>query len=139
VIGHGLTLYGKGGQTRGYIALRDSMQCLTLAAENPPEEGEYRVFNQFDECYSVNELAEHVVKVAGESGIESKIWNIENPRIEAEDHYFNPDHERLPKLGFKPTNTLDDELRLTIPKLLEYRERIEAKRDRIMPTILWKK
>lgn len=139
VIDHELTPYGKGGQTRGYIALRDSMQCLTLAAENPPEEREYRVFNQFEECYSVNELAEHVVKVAGESGIESKIWNIENPRIEAEDHYYNPDHEMLPKLGFKPTNTLDDELRLTIPKLLKYRERIEAKRDRIMPTILWKK
>jgi UDP-sulfoquinovose synthase len=139
VIGHELTPYGKGGQTRGYIALRDSMQCLTLAAENPPEEGEYRVFNQFEECYSVNELAEHVVKVAGESGIESKIWNIENPRIESENHYYNPDHERLPKLGFKPTNTLDDDLRLTIPKLSKYRERIEAKRDRIMPTILWKK
>ncbi len=139
VIGHELTPYGKGGQTRGYIALRDSMQCMTLAAENPPEDGEYRVFNQFDECYSVNELAEHVVKVVGEFGIESKIWNIENPRIEAEDHYYNPDHERLPKLGFKPVNTLDDELRLTIPKLLEYRERIEAKRDKIMPTILWKK
>jgi UDP-sulfoquinovose synthase len=139
VIGHELTPYGKGGQTRGYIALRDSMQCLTLAAENPPEEGEYRVFNQFEECYSVNELAEHVVKVAGESGIESKIWNIENPRIESENHYYNPDHERLPKLGFKPTNTLDDDLRLTIPKLLKYRERIETKRDKIMPTILWKK
>ena len=139
VIGHELTPYGKGGQTRGYIALRDSMQCLTLAAENPPEKGEYRVFNQFEECYSVNELAEHVVKVAGESGIESKIWNIENPRIESENHYYNPDHERLPKLGFKPTNTLDDDLRLTIPKLLKYRERIEAKRDKIMPTILWKK
>jgi UDP-sulfoquinovose synthase len=139
VIGHELTPYGKGGQTRGYIALRDSMQCLTLASENPPEEGEYRTFNQFEECYSVNELAEHVVNVAGESGIEPKIWNIENPRIEAEDHYYNPDHDRLKKLGFKPTNTLDDELRLTIPKLIEYKERIEAKRDKIMPTIFWKK
>ena len=138
VIGHELTLYGKGGQTRGYIALRDSMQCLTLAAENPPDEGEYRVFNQFEECYSVNDLAEHVVKVAGESGIEAKIWNIENPRIELEEHYYNPDMELLPKLGFKPTNTLDDELRMTIPKLMQYKERIEAKRDRIMPTIRWK-
>lgn len=138
VIGHELTLYGKGGQTRGYIALRDSMQCLTLAAENPPDEGEYRVFNQFEECYSINDLAEHVVKVAGESGIEAKIWNIENPRIELEEHYYNPDMELLPKLGFRPTNTLDDELRMTIPKLMQYKERIEAKRDRIMPTIRWK-
>ncbi|UCD45512.1 MAG: NAD-dependent epimerase/dehydratase family protein [Candidatus Bathyarchaeota archaeon] len=138
VIGHELTPYGKGGQTRGYIALRDSMQCLTLAAENPPDEGEYRVFNQFEECYSVNDLAEHVVKIAGESGIEVKIWNIENPRIEAEEHYYNPDRELLPKLGFRPTNTLDDELRMTIPKLTQYKERIEVKRDRIMPTIRWK-
>lgn len=139
VIGHELTPYGKGGQTRGYIALRDSMQCLAIATENPPDHGEYRVFNQFDECYSVNELAEHVVKVSRESGIEAKIWNIENPRLEAEEHYYNPDRENLPNLGFKPTNTLDDELRITIPKLIQYKERIEAKRDRIMPTIYWTK
>ncbi|MHA1267913.1 MAG: UDP-sulfoquinovose synthase [Candidatus Helarchaeota archaeon] len=138
VIGHELTPYGKGGQTRGYIALRDSMQCLTLAVENPPDKGEYRVFNQFDECYSVNELAEHVVKVSGEFGIEAKIWNIPNPRVEAEEHYYNPDHENLYKLGFKPTNSLDDELRITIPILMKYKERIEAKKDRIMPTINWR-
>jgi UDP-sulfoquinovose synthase len=139
VIGHELTPYGKGGQTRGYIALRDSMQCLAIATENPPDNGEYRVFNQFDECYSVNELAEHVVKVSSESGIEAKIWNIENPRLEAEEHYYNPDRENLPNLGFKPTNTLDAELRITIPKLMQYRERIEAKKKRIMPTIYWTK
>jgi len=138
VIGHELTPYGKGGQTRGYIALRDSMQCLTLAVENPPDKGEYRVFNQFDECYSVNELAEHVVKVSGEFGIEAKIWNIPNPRVEAEEHYYNPDHENLYRLGFKPTNSLDDELRITIPILMKYKERIEAKKDRIMPTINWR-
>lgn len=139
VIGHELTPYGKGGQTRGYIALRDSMQCLTIATENPPDRGEYRTFNQFDECYSVNDLAEHVVDVAGEFSIEAKIWNIENPRLEAEEHYYNPDRENLPNLGFKPTNTLDDELRITIPKLIQYKERIEAKRDRILPTIYWTK
>ena len=139
VIGHELTPYGKGGQTRGYIALRDSMQCLTISTENPPDGGEYRTFNQFDECYSVNELAEHVVDVAGEFGIEAKIWNIENPRLEAEEHYYNPDRENLPRLGFKPTNTLDDELRITLPKLIQYKERIEAKRDRILPTIYWTK
>ena len=139
VIGHELTPYGKGGQTRGYIALRDSMQCLTIATENPPDEGEYRVFNQFDECYSVNELAEHVVKVAGELGIEAKIWNIENPRLEAEEHYYNPDHEHLRRLGFKPIHSLDQELRITLSKLMEYRDRIEAKRDAILPTIYWTK
>jgi len=137
IIGHELTPYGKGGQTRGYLALRDSMQCLTIAIENPPDEGEYRVFNQFDECYSVNELAEHVVKVSKEYDLDAKIWNIENPRLELEDHYYNPDRKRLPDLGFKPTNTLEDELRITIPKLMEYSDRIEAKRQCIMPKVKW--
>jgi nucleoside-diphosphate-sugar epimerase len=139
VIGHELTPYGKGGQTRGYIALRDSIQCLTLATENPPDEGEYRVFNQFEECYSVNDLAEHVQKVSGEFGLETKIWNIENPRLEAEEHYYNPDMKHLPSLGFKPTYELDEELRITIPKLIEHKERIETKKECIMPTIYWTK
>jgi len=139
IIGHELTPYGKGGQTRGYIALRDSMQCLAIAAENPPDEGEYRVFNQYDECYSVNELAEKVVKVTKKLSIEAKIWNIENPRVEAEEHYYNPERENLPNLGFRPINTLEDELRITIPKLMRYKERIEAKKERIMPTIYWTK
>jgi UDP-sulfoquinovose synthase len=139
IIGQELTPYGKGGQTRGYIALRDSMQCLTLAAENPPEKGEYRVFNQFDECYSVNQLAEHVVKVAGELGIKAKIWNIENPRVEPEEHYYKPDREKLPALGFKPTYSLDDELKVTIPTLGLFKERIEAKKEHIKPTIYWRK
>jgi len=138
IIGHPLTPYGKGGQTRGYIALRDSIQCMTIAAETPPDEGEYRVFNQFDECYSVNSLAEHVVKVAGEQGIEANIWNIENPRVEAEEHYYNPDHNNLRKLGFKPTHTLDDELAITLRYLRRYKDRIEAKRDKIMPTVNWR-
>jgi nucleoside-diphosphate-sugar epimerase len=138
VIGHELTPYGKGGQTRGYIALRDSIQCLTIAVENPPDKGEYRVFNQFDECYSVNELAEHVVKVASELGLDARVWNIENPRVEAEEHYYNPDHDSLYKLGFKPTHTLDDELRITLKELLRWKDRIEAKKGRIMPTIKWR-
>jgi len=139
VIGHKLTPYGKGGQTRGYIALRDSIQCLKIAAENPPEKGEYRVFNQFDECYTVNELAEHVVKIAAEFDIEAEAWNIENPRMEAEEHYYNPDHDSLRKLGFKPTHSLDDELRITLPVLVKYKHRIEHRRHHIMPTVKWSK
>ncbi len=137
VIGHELTPYGKGGQTRGYLALRDSMQCFTIAIENPPEEGEYRVFNQFDETYSVNELAERVSKVAQEYDLEGKIWNIPNPRLEAEEHYYEPDMEHLPDMGFKPTNTLEEELHITIPKLIEYKDRIEEMRHTIDPKIKW--
>ncbi|MCK4952973.1 NAD-dependent epimerase/dehydratase family protein [Candidatus Bathyarchaeota archaeon] len=139
VIGHDLTPYGKGEQTRGYLALRDSMQCLTLATENPPDEGEYRVFNQYDECYSVNELAEHVVKAANDFGAEVKIWNVPNPRVEAEEHYYNPANENLKKLGFKPTHTLDQELEITLSELMKYKDRISAKKDRILPTVFWRK
>jgi UDP-sulfoquinovose synthase len=137
VIGHELTPYGKGGQTRGYLALRDSMQCFTLAIENPPKEREYRVFNQFEETYSVNDLAERVSKVAKEFNLEGKIWNITNPRVEAEEHYYNPDIQHLPSIGFKPTYTLEEELRITIPKLIEYKDRIDAKRSSIDPKIKW--
>jgi UDP-sulfoquinovose synthase len=138
VIGHELTPYGKGGQTRGFIALRDSIECMAITAENPPADGEYRVFNQFDETYSVNELAKHVVAVGSEFGLDAKIWSIENPRVEKEEHYYNPDHERLPSLGFKPVYSLDAELRRTLPKLIQYRDRIEEKKGVIMPSIKWR-
>lgn len=137
VIGHDLTPYGKGGQTRGYLALRDSMQCFTLAIENPPKDGEYRVFNQFQETYSANELAERVSKVAQEYDLEGKIWNIPNPRIESEEHRYKPDMEHLPNMGFKPTHSLEDELRITLPILIKNKDRIEANREAIDPKILW--
>jgi nucleoside-diphosphate-sugar epimerase len=137
VIGHELTPYGKGGQTRGYLALRDSMQCFTLAIENPPEKGEYRVFNQFEEVYSVNDLAERVSKVAQEYSLEGKIWNIPNPRLEAEEHYYKPDMKHLPNMGFKPEHTLEEELHITIPKLMKFKDRIETMRDAIDPKIKW--
>jgi len=137
VIGHDLTPYGKGGQTRGYLALRDSMQCFTLAIEKPPKEGEYRVFNQFDEIYSVNELAERVSKVAKEYDLEGKIWNIPNPRMEAEEHRYEPDMEHHPNMGFKPTFSLEDELRITLPILIKNKDRIEANREAIDPKIQW--
>ena len=137
VVGHELTPYGKGGQTRGYLALRDSMQCFTLAIENPPKDGEYRVFNQFEEIYSANDLAERVSKVAKEYDLEGKIWNITNPRLEAEEHYYKPDMKHLPDLGFKPKYTLEEELHITIPKLMEFKDRIEAMQHTIDPKIKW--
>ena len=79
-----------------------------------------------------------VVKAAGKLDIEAKIWNIENPRVEAEEHYYNPDSENLRKLGFKPTNTLKDELEITLSVLNSFKDRIEEKREKILPTIKWK-
>src|SRR5207253_4156114 len=100
VIGYPLSPYGLGGQRRGFIALVDSIKCLSIAIENPPDTGEYRVFNQLDEVYSVRELAEIVSRTSEGLGLQVKIGTVENPRIEQENHHYNVDHDNLRKLGF---------------------------------------
>jgi UDP-sulfoquinovose synthase len=103
VIGHPLTVYGSGGQTRGFLNIRDTLQCVELAVENPAERGEFRVFNQFTEQFSVAELAA-LVKVAAEHlGYTAEIQHVENPRVELEEHYYNAVHTKLLDLGLKPT------------------------------------
>jgi UDP-sulfoquinovose synthase len=143
LIGHPMLPYGLGTQTRAYIALRDSIQCLTLSIENPPTEEDsvhgYRVLNQFDECYSCNEIARRVLKLGEKLDMETNITNIENPRLEKEEHFYQPEHQKLYNLGFKPIYPLEEELEITLKILMKYKRRIEAKKARIMPTVYWKK
>jgi UDP-sulfoquinovose synthase len=137
VVGLPMTPFGKGTQKRGFLALRDSMQCLTLAVENPPTEGEYRVFNQFEEVYNVTELAENVQNVAREFGLDAEIRCIENPRKETEVHHYNPDHQHLLDLGYQPTHDMLAELRLVFQDLQRYADRLESHREAITPDIRW--
>ncbi len=137
VIGSPLTPFGKGHQKRGFLPLRDSMQCLTLAIENPPEVGEYRVFNQFEEVYDITELAERVQTVANRMSLNVEIRPVENPRVELEDHYYNPDHQHLLDLGYRPTHDLEAELEIVMQDLLQHTDRIEARRDSVLPDIRW--
>src|SRR5690242_18303773 len=102
VIGHPLTVYGSGGQTRGFLNIRDTLQCVELAASNPAEAGEFRVFNQFTEQFSVAELAELVQRSGAELGYEVEVNNYPNPRIEAEHHYYNATNTKLIDLGLEP-------------------------------------
>jgi UDP-sulfoquinovose synthase len=103
VIGHPLTVYGSGGQTRGFLNIRDTLNCVELAAANPAEAGEFRVFNQFTEQFSVLELAE-LVKHAGEHlGYAVEIQHCDNPRVEKEEHYYHAIHTKLLDLGLEPT------------------------------------
>ena len=88
------------------------MQCLALAIEHPPDQGEYRVFNQFEEVYNLTELAERVRTAAGGLGLAVQVCPVENPRQEKEEHYYNPDHARLLGLGYKPTLSLGDEIKI---------------------------
>jgi UDP-sulfoquinovose synthase len=137
VIGHPLTPFGKGHQKRGFLPLQDSMQCLTLALENPPKAGEYRVFNQFEEVYDVTELALKVQSAAGEVGLEVEVNNLENPREELEDHYYQPDHQHLLDLGYVPTRDIDGEIKTMLRDLVTHSERIELKREVLVPGIRW--
>jgi nucleoside-diphosphate-sugar epimerase len=133
---HPFTIYGKGGQTRGYLPLKDSIQCLTIAIDNPPNKGEYRTWNQFDTTFSINQLASIVSNQAFDLEIISFENHIENPRIEAEEHYYNPHHQTLFDLGYKPTGHIGREIRQLLLDLMPYKDRII--KDVIMPKTTWK-
>lgn len=137
VIGHPLTPFGKGHQRRGFLPLRDSMQCLTLAIENPPQAGEYRVFNQFQEVYDVTELAGKVARVGKSLGLNVEVHNLENPRQEMEEHYYHPDHQHLLDLGYKPAHDVEAEMEIMLKDLMKYRDRVEAYREVLIPDIRW--
>ncbi|MEO8092482.1 MAG: NAD-dependent epimerase/dehydratase family protein [bacterium] len=124
VIGHPLTVYGEGGQTRGFLNIRDTLQCVELAAANPAQLGEYRVFNQFTEQFSVTELAELVRESAEHLGLEIEVRSVPNPRVEAEHHYYNATHTKLLDLGLEPHH-LGEELVQSMLRIIErYRDRV---------------
>jgi UDP-sulfoquinovose synthase len=136
VIGAPLTVYGAGGQRRGFLNLRDTLQCVQIAAENPADVGEFRVFNQFTEVFSVLELAEIVHAAAAHLGYATRIDNVENPRVELEEHYYNPRNDALLALGLKPRLLSDELVQTMLVKIAESAERID--RDTIMPRIRWR-
>jgi UDP-sulfoquinovose synthase len=137
VIGHPLTLYGQGRQKRGFLPLCDSMQCLALTIENPPEPGGYRVFNQFEACYSIEELAQLVQTAGMEIGLNVEIAYYDNPRTEAETHYYNPDREKLLALGYQPHDDITAEIKIMLADLQQYKTRIQEKQELLVPDIRW--
>jgi UDP-sulfoquinovose synthase len=100
VLGHPLTVYGNGSQTRGYININDTVECIRLACENPADRGDFRVFNQMTETFSLNQLAE---TIKDDFPGEVRIDHTENPRVEIYDHYYKVVHTALEGLGLKPT------------------------------------
>jgi UDP-sulfoquinovose synthase len=124
-VGQPLTVYGKGGQTRGYLDIRDTMACITLALENPAERSECRVFNQFTEQFSVNELAELISKARAQQGLKTAVSHIPNPRVEVESHYYNAKHQHLLDLGLKPHLLGETLLDSVIGKVAKYADRVD--------------
>jgi UDP-sulfoquinovose synthase len=135
VAGHPLTVYGKGSQTRGYLNIRDTLTCVRLAMEKPVAPGELRIFNQFTEVFSVNHLARRVHDVGRKLGLDVTIKSITNPRVEAEEHYYNPAHQGLLELGFTPTYLTDELLEAMIERVLPHRDNIVA--ERFLRRISW--
>ena len=135
VAGVPLTVYGGGGQTRGYLNLRDTLQCVRLAAETPAARGELRIYNQLTETFSVNELAELVKESGSQMGLNVEIKSIPNPRKEKEEHYYNPAASGLIELGLQPHYMTDAVLGAMLERILENRDRIIP--ERIMPRVRW--
>lgn len=135
VTNYPLTVYGKGGQTRGYLNINDTLQCVNLAMENPALSGDLKIYNQIMETFTANELAEKIAKVGTERGHDVVIEHIENPRKEAEEHYYNPTYQGLRDIGVVP-NLLTDEVLHSIFSVVEkYRSNI--RRDVIFKGVKW--
>ncbi|MEH1853250.1 MAG: NAD-dependent epimerase/dehydratase family protein [Nostoc sp.] len=134
-IGHPLTVYGKGGQTRGFLDIRDTVRCVELAIANPAEAGEFRVFNQFTEQFSVGELALMVKKAGNAIGLNVEINHLDNPRVEKEEHYFNAKNTKLLDLGLQPHLLSDSLLDSLLNFAIKYQERVDHKQ--ILPKVSW--
>jgi len=135
VAGVPLTVYGRGGQKRGFLNIRDTLRCVELSILNPPAAGEFRVFNQFTETFTVLELAELVRKQSSKLGLEAGVEHIENPRREAEEHYYNPRHQRLLDLGLRPHLLSDVLIESMLVRIREHAARIKA--NIILPRVRW--
>ncbi|WJW76699.1 NAD-dependent epimerase/dehydratase family protein [Thiohalobacter sp. IOR34] len=135
VAGVPLTVYGKGGQTRGYLNIKDTLQCVGLAIAHPARKGEMKIYNQFTETFSVNDLANAVQRAGKDVGIDVEIKSVPNPRVELEDHYYNPVHTGLLDLGLEPTLLTNN----IVAKMLEsvIRRKDEIRRDIIQPKTQW--
>ena len=137
VSGNPLTVYGRGGQTRGFLNIRDTLKCIRIAMENPAKEGEYKVFNQFTEQFSVLELAKHVQQAALRMGYNAtSIEHIENPRFEKEEHYYNAKHDKFLQLGLKPLLLSDALIGHILETISKYKTRINP--ITIYPKVKWK-
>jgi UDP-sulfoquinovose synthase len=136
-IGHPLTVYGKGGQTRGFLDIRDTVGCLELAIANPAQSGEFRVFNQFTELFSVGDLALMVKKAGSALGLNVEINNLDNPRIELEEHYFKAKNTKLLDLGLQPHYLSDSLLDSLLNFATKYKNRVDM--NHILPKVTWKR
>ena len=136
-IGHPLTVYGKGGQTRGFLDIRDTVRCVELAIANPAQPGEFRVFNQFTELFSVGDLAAMVQNAGKSMGLKVEVNNLDNPRVEKEEHYFNAKNTNLLSLGLQPHYLSEALLDSLLNFAIKYQNRVDQ--EHILPKVTWRR
>lgn len=136
VYGSPMTVYGKGGQTRGFLNIRDTLKCVELAILNPANRGEFRVFNQFTQQFSVNDLAIIVERASKAAGLSPIVEHISNPRVELEEHYYNAVHSSLPALGLEPHLLSDDVMASMIEVAIKNKCRVDP--SVLSPAVRWK-
>ncbi|RZM82791.1 NAD-dependent epimerase/dehydratase family protein [Leptolyngbya iicbica] len=136
-VGHPLTVYGNGSQTRAFLDIRDTVRCIEIAVSNPANSGEFRVFNQFTEMFSVNDLAKQVQQAGSTLGVKVEVKNLENPRVEAEDHYFNAKNTSLLDLGLEPHYLSDSLLDSLLNFATKYKGRVDQ--SQILPKVKWRR
>jgi len=134
VVGHPLTVYGKGGQTRGMLDIRDTLACVELALTNPAAEGEYRVFNQFTESFSVSQMASLVAETYPGA---VRIEHVEDPRVEKQEHYYRAAHTKLLDLGLVPHLLEAPTIQSLLAVVDRHRDRVDF--DAIRPSVQWRK
>jgi UDP-sulfoquinovose synthase len=135
-VGHPLTVYGTGGQTRGFLDIRDTVRCIEIACHNPANPGECRVFNQFTEQFSVLDLANMVTAAAGEMGLPVTIEHMPTPRVEAQEHYYNAKHSKLVDLGLRPHLLSESLLDSLMNIAMKYQDRVD--RSLFLPQVNWR-
>jgi len=135
-VGHPLTVYGKGGQTRGFLDIRDTVRCVELAIANPADQGKFRVFNQFTELFSVGDLAMMVKKAGAGMGLDVEIKHLDNPRVELEEHYFNAKNTNLLDLGLQPHYLSDSLIDSLLNFAIKYKHRVDE--SQILPKVSWR-
>ena len=135
-IGHPLTVYGKGRQTRGFLDIRDTVRCIEIACLNPAQAGECRVFNQFTEQFSVLDLARLVEAAGKKLGLEVEVDHLPDPRVEAEEHYYNAKHSKLIELGLQPHLLSDSLLDSLMNVAMKYRDRVDL--GVMLPRVNWR-
>nr|WP_245788924.1 NAD-dependent epimerase/dehydratase family protein [Spirulina major] len=136
-IGHPLTVYGKGGQTRGLLDIRDTVRCIEIAINNPADPGDFRVFNQFTELFSISDLATMVQKAGSTLGLKIEIQSVDNPRVELEEHYFNAKNTKLLDLGLEPHFLSDSLLDSLLNFAVKYQDRVD--KQEILPKVSWRR